>query len=129
VLLDLAQFSGTVTGRNPQLTTLPTHARLHTQASPPLHGSLTLQVPPLTLPAGVLRSASPSVVALLIPDGAHHVDLMYSHEGDTDAIRAARVLELKYIQAWLAGYWGRREEGVEGAGQQQQDVLLAGRVS
>ncbi len=76
----------------------------------------------------MLRSSSPSVVVLLIPDGAHHVDLMYSHEGDTEAIRQARQVELEHMRAWVAGYWARRE-GRDPAGQQGAEGRAAGAAS
>lgn len=85
--------------------TLPFHIALLT--GPALH-------PLPSLPAGVLHSSSPSITFLLIPDGAHHVDLMYSHEGDTEAIRQARQLELQHMRAWVAGYWARREGAMAG---------------
>ncbi|KAJ9533452.1 hypothetical protein QJQ45_026467 [Haematococcus lacustris] len=50
---------------------------------------------------GVLDSASDSVVATLIPEGAHHLDLMWTHPEDPDSVRATRQLELQHIQGWV----------------------------
>ncbi|KAL6759608.1 hypothetical protein V8C86DRAFT_2571910 [Haematococcus lacustris] len=50
---------------------------------------------------GVLDSASDSVVATLIPEGAHHLDLMWTHPEDPDSVRATRQLELQHIQRWV----------------------------
>ncbi|KAJ9533846.1 hypothetical protein QJQ45_026943, partial [Haematococcus lacustris] len=60
---------------------------------------------------GVLDSASDSVVATLIPErlllvvgmlqGAHHLDLMWTHADDPDSVRATRQLELEHIQGWV----------------------------
>lgn len=53
------------------------------------------------LAGGVTRNISNSVVAILIPDGAHHLDLRYTNDNDPPTVRAARALELKYFQEWI----------------------------
>lgn len=50
---------------------------------------------------GVLRNLSDSVVAVIIPDGAHHLDLMFSNPLDTESVKAARKTELWHIQKWI----------------------------
>ncbi|KAK9801908.1 hypothetical protein WJX73_002094 [Symbiochloris irregularis] len=50
---------------------------------------------------GVLRNLSDSVVAVIIPDGAHHLDLMFSNPQDTPSVKAARRTELWHIQKWI----------------------------
>ncbi|KAM7398998.1 hypothetical protein PAMP_018293 [Pampus punctatissimus] len=50
---------------------------------------------------GVTHNISDSLVSIMIPDGAHHLDLRYSNEKDPPSVRAARVLELKYFHQWI----------------------------
>uniref|UniRef100_A0A8C4Q8S6 Lysosomal Pro-X carboxypeptidase n=1 Tax=Eptatretus burgeri TaxID=7764 RepID=A0A8C4Q8S6_EPTBU len=49
---------------------------------------------------GVLHSPTPSLVALIIPDGAHHADLRASNPLDPVSFRNVRRAELKAIRAW-----------------------------
>jgi lysosomal Pro-X carboxypeptidase len=51
---------------------------------------------------GVLTSPSPSVVALLINNSAHHLDLMFSNPLDPDSVKQARQIELQNIQKWIS---------------------------
>lgn len=50
---------------------------------------------------GVLKSQSDSVVAIVIPNGAHHLDLRGSNKADTPDVVSARNQEKKYIASWL----------------------------
>ncbi|XP_013868231.1 lysosomal Pro-X carboxypeptidase [Austrofundulus limnaeus] len=50
---------------------------------------------------GVTENITHSLVSILIPEGAHHLDLRYSNELDPPSVRAARALELKYFQTWI----------------------------
>lgn len=50
---------------------------------------------------GVLKSQSDSVVAILIPNGAHHLDLRGSNKADPADVVSARNQEKKYIATWL----------------------------
>ncbi|CAL8348939.1 unnamed protein product [Arctogadus glacialis] len=50
---------------------------------------------------GVTRNISDSVVAIVIPQGAHHLDLRYDNERDPPAVRRARALEVDYFKAWV----------------------------
>ncbi|EFJ51337.1 hypothetical protein VOLCADRAFT_41600, partial [Volvox carteri f. nagariensis] len=50
---------------------------------------------------GVLTDISDSVVAVIIPEGAHHLDLMYSHPSDPPSVRAARQIEMDYVRNWV----------------------------
>ncbi|EQC35917.1 hypothetical protein SDRG_06663 [Saprolegnia diclina VS20] len=52
-------------------------------------------------PTGFTKSLSDSVVALLIHNGAHHLDLMFSHPLDSHALRRARDTEREHIRRWV----------------------------
>jgi lysosomal Pro-X carboxypeptidase len=47
---------------------------------------------------------SDTVVAVTIPCGAHHIDLMFSDPGDAECpdIQTARDFELAHIAQWVA---------------------------
>ena len=53
---------------------------------------------------GVLKSISDSLVAIVIKDGAHHLDLRASNPADPDDVIAARKLERQYIEQWIKDY-------------------------
>lgn len=50
---------------------------------------------------GVLHNLSDTVVAVIIPEGAHHLDLMFDHENDPESVRQARQLEEEHISMWI----------------------------
>ncbi|XP_033743096.1 lysosomal Pro-X carboxypeptidase-like [Pecten maximus] len=52
---------------------------------------------------GVLKSMSSSLPVIIIPNGAHHVDLRSSNPGDTPDITKARQTEEYIIQRWVKG--------------------------
>ena len=51
---------------------------------------------------GILTATAPRITTVLIPDVGHHIDLMFSNPKDTDAIRAARAIEVEMIGKWIA---------------------------
>eukprot|EP00899_Mesostigma_viride_P027203 jgi/Mesvir1/7668/Mv11427-RA.1 len=51
---------------------------------------------------GVLKSISPSLVAITISEGAHHLDLRASAPDDPMCVKEAREAERRYIGEWLA---------------------------
>ena len=51
--------------------------------------------------AGVATNLSSSLQAILLPDGGHHLDLMFSHPADPPSVRAARAFELEHIRRWV----------------------------
>lgn len=51
---------------------------------------------------GVTHNITDSLVSILIPDGAHHLDLRYSNDDDPPSVRAARALEVMYFQKWIS---------------------------
>jgi lysosomal Pro-X carboxypeptidase len=50
---------------------------------------------------GILSNISESLIAVQIPNGAHHIDLMFSNPLDTPDIKAARATELAEIRKWV----------------------------
>ena len=50
---------------------------------------------------GVLESISDNMVAVVIPKGAHHLDLRSPTAQDPPALTQARQTEIDYISKWL----------------------------
>ncbi|KAF7651732.1 hypothetical protein LDENG_00106390 [Lucifuga dentata] len=50
---------------------------------------------------GVTHNISDSLVAIVMPDAAHHLDLRSSNHDDPPSVRAARAMEAKYFQEWI----------------------------
>ena len=50
---------------------------------------------------GVLEDLNDSLKAVIIPEAAHHLDLFFSHPGDTEAVKAARQLEIDEMKKWV----------------------------
>ena len=50
---------------------------------------------------GVLTDQSASVRAIEVAQGAHHLDLFFSHEDDPPSVLAARTAEIEAIKAWV----------------------------
>ncbi|KAL2096648.1 hypothetical protein ACEWY4_008796 [Coilia grayii] len=50
---------------------------------------------------GVLQSPSESLVAVWIPEGAHHLDLRYNNEYDPKSVLDARQQEVAIIKQWI----------------------------
>eukprot|EP00123_Amoebidium_parasiticum_P017854 comp24009_c0_seq1/m.42821 comp24009_c0_seq1/g.42821 ORF comp24009_c0_seq1/g.42821 comp24009_c0_seq1/m.42821 type:complete len:556 (-) comp24009_c0_seq1:545-2212(-) len=51
--------------------------------------------------AGILEDINPSLVAVNIKEGGHHVDLMFSDPADTKSIKKAREIEVTNIHKWV----------------------------
>ncbi|PSC70433.1 Lysosomal Pro-X carboxypeptidase [Micractinium conductrix] len=47
-------------------------------------------------------SAAKDVVAVIIPEGAHHLDLMFSNPADPPSVKEARAVEESYIAKWIS---------------------------
>ena len=68
---------------------------------------------------GVATNLSDSLVSVMIPDGGHHLDLMFSHPDDPATVRRVRELQLEHIRKWVAEFatlpqaqsWGDRLGG------------------
>uniref|UniRef100_A0A8C5EBN4 Lysosomal Pro-X carboxypeptidase n=1 Tax=Gouania willdenowi TaxID=441366 RepID=A0A8C5EBN4_GOUWI len=50
---------------------------------------------------GVNHNITETLVSIVIPEGAHHLDLRYSNKLDPPSVRAARALEVKYFHEWI----------------------------
>lgn len=50
---------------------------------------------------GVTYNISDSLVSIMIPEGAHHLDLRFSNDLDPPSVRAARAMELQYFWEWI----------------------------
>ncbi|XP_031570369.1 lysosomal Pro-X carboxypeptidase-like [Actinia tenebrosa] len=53
---------------------------------------------------GVTTSVSSSLVAVIIEDGAHHLDLRHKNKNDTPSVIRAREIEKHYLHEWIATY-------------------------
>ncbi|CAD6244258.1 GSCOCG00013311001-RA-CDS [Cotesia congregata] len=53
---------------------------------------------------GVLRNVSSSAVAIIIPEGAHHLDLRGSHPADPYSVIKAREYHIYSIKKWIKQY-------------------------
>ena len=51
---------------------------------------------------GVTRNVSDSLVAIVIPEVGHHMDLMFSDPRDPPAVKAARELERAHMRRWVS---------------------------
>lgn len=50
---------------------------------------------------GVLNDLSETLVALIIPEGAHHLDLMFSNENDPPSVIEVRRQEREWMETWI----------------------------
>lgn len=53
---------------------------------------------------GVLQSVSPSLVAVVIQDGAHHLDLRAADPNDPQDVIDARNKEKDFISQWIKDF-------------------------
>lgn len=51
---------------------------------------------------GVLKNISETAVAVIIPEGAHHLDLMFSNPLDPESVKRAREIEVSHIKEWVS---------------------------
>lgn len=54
---------------------------------------------------GVLTNITSSVIAIVIPDGAHHYDLRGEDPLDTKNVKEARLFHVQQIHKWLDYYY------------------------
>lgn len=57
---------------------------------------------------GVLESLSDSLIAVVIKDGAHHLDLRAANPSDNDSVKSARQVHRDNISKWLKSYYSRK---------------------
>ncbi|XP_034248745.1 lysosomal Pro-X carboxypeptidase [Thrips palmi] len=62
---------------------------------------------------GVVRNMSDSVVAVLIPEGAHHLDLRAQNPADPPSVRGARRLHRQNIKKWIKQHWSASVSHIE----------------
>lgn len=53
---------------------------------------------------GVLETINEKLPAIIIKNGAHHLDLRSANAKDPESVIEARKLEIKYIQQWIDEY-------------------------
>ncbi|XP_047103081.1 lysosomal Pro-X carboxypeptidase [Schistocerca piceifrons] len=54
---------------------------------------------------GVLKNVSETAVAVLIPEGAHHLDLRGSNEADPSSVKWARRFHQRSISSWITQHY------------------------
>jgi len=54
---------------------------------------------------GVLRSPNDKVKIMIIPEGAHHLDLRSANPNDPQSVIEARMFELNAVNDWIKSYW------------------------
>merc|ERR1711879_586075 len=55
--------------------------------------------------SGILSNLSPTLIAVVIDESAHHLDLRAPNPADPSAVTAARAKEAEIINTWLTQYW------------------------
>ncbi|XP_078401820.1 lysosomal Pro-X carboxypeptidase-like isoform X2 [Cetorhinus maximus] len=50
---------------------------------------------------GVTKSISDTLIAIVIPEGAHHLDLRSRNDKDPTSVGKARALEVEYFKKWI----------------------------
>ncbi|XP_053616973.1 lysosomal Pro-X carboxypeptidase isoform X2 [Plodia interpunctella] len=54
---------------------------------------------------GILNSVSPSTIAVIIINTAHHLDLMPSNKNDPKTVRMTRNIHKQQINKWIREFW------------------------
>jgi len=58
---------------------------------------------------GVQETLSETLVAVIIPSGAHHIDLRRENAADTPDVKSARQLEMQKISKWLSQHYHSKD--------------------
>lgn len=61
---------------------------------------------------GVTQNLTDSLIAVLIEDGAHHLDLRHKNPLDPPSVVQARKLEKSYMAQWIKEYHEMRKKNV-----------------
>ncbi|KAM9659785.1 lysosomal Pro-X carboxypeptidase [Trichechus inunguis] len=61
---------------------------------------------------GVTKNITDTLVAINIPDGAHHLDLRASNPLDPKTVLLARSLEVRYMKQWIRDFYARQGKAV-----------------
>ena len=72
---------------------------------------------------GILRNVGKSVIALIIPEGAHHLDLRGADPNDPASVIKARDLERLAIKKWIINE-ARRQSGQGEFGPDDGNVVI-----
>jgi lysosomal Pro-X carboxypeptidase len=56
---------------------------------------------------GILHDLSDSLVAVVMPNAAHHLDLRFSDPADPIDVTQGRAKEMSYIKQWARNYYAR----------------------
>lgn len=54
---------------------------------------------------GVTKDITDTLVAINIPNGAHHLDLRASTAFDPSTVLISRLLEVKHMKKWIADFY------------------------
>ncbi|XP_015100166.1 lysosomal Pro-X carboxypeptidase isoform X1 [Vicugna pacos] len=54
---------------------------------------------------GVTKNITDTLVAIVIPDGAHHLDLRANNAFDPTSVLLARSLEVRYMKQWIKDFY------------------------
>ncbi|KAG8514796.1 Lysosomal Pro-X carboxypeptidase [Galemys pyrenaicus] len=54
---------------------------------------------------GVTEDITDTLIAITIPEGAHHLDLRSNNALDPTAVLLARSLEVRYMQQWIRDFY------------------------
>lgn len=57
---------------------------------------------------GVTKSLSDSLVAIIIPEGAHHLDLRASDPNDPVSVIKARDIQKQFIKKWISSQGSKK---------------------
>jgi len=68
---------------------------------------------------GVLRSLSDSLVAVIIPNGAHHLDLRGADPADPQDVQDARRVQREFIGVWIQQYEKVKDSNAFSAGKRR----------
>ena len=60
-----------------------------------------------------MKNVSDSVVAVIIPEGAHHLDLRAADPNDPPSVKAARNIEKQMIKKWIEEFHSKHNNKKE----------------